>query len=163
MGNLISIRKTCRTLGSATRRATSVREGGPQACSHGVSWCEFRLLFIAPRKRRKRISCLVSYFLLFLLPFVFAESVFSLRYALLRRSSEDCVKRNLDRVFGILGSHRIGQSTVPYRFEVSTLTFYVHFRSLSISFSFIRAHFMISLVQRQPPSLEQERSRLESF
>ena len=35
MGNLIPVRKTCRTLGSATRRVTSYREGGQRTC---FSW-----------------------------------------------------------------------------------------------------------------------------
>ena len=49
MGDLIPVPRTYRTIGSAARRATSGRKGGPRVDSHGVSWCESWLLFIAPQ------------------------------------------------------------------------------------------------------------------
>ena len=101
MGNPIPFRRTYRTSYSASQKVTSGRKGGPRVQSHGVSWCESSLLFIAPRKRRKRILCIASYFLLFPLPFVFAASVLSLRYALRHRRYKIRVRKT-DRFFEYL-------------------------------------------------------------
>ena len=118
MGNLIPVRKTYRTLGFAGQKATSNREGGQRTYFSWVSWCKSRLLLIAPRIRRKRISYIISYFLLFLLPFVLAASIFSLRYALLRRSSKGLREE--------IGSH------VSSRFHGKNVDW---MRSFSISYS----------------------------
>ena len=76
----------------------SSREGVNEPISHGISWCESKLLLIAPQNCRKRISHIVSYFLLFLLPFNLAASIFSLRYALLRLPPK-LSREGFDRVF----------------------------------------------------------------
>ena len=104
MGNSIPVRRTYRTIGFAGQKATSNREGGQRTYFSWVSWCKSRLLLIAPRIRRKRISYIVSYFLLFLLPFVLAASVFSLRYALLRLPPK-ISREDFDRVYEIDCSH----------------------------------------------------------
>ena len=80
----IPFRKTCRTIGFAGQEMTSDREGGQQTRFSWDFMVRIQVTIYSTSKLTEEDFVFASYFLLFPLPFAFAGSVFSLRFALPR-------------------------------------------------------------------------------